>query len=162
MRILDVSFWSILVWAFADSLLRWFRRRRAPEAVHTYVPVHYLCGAVGVTLWALQIGNVDYDKARLAWLRTAGVLMTLAGWLLTFAGRNALGALWTPDVERVPPDSRVHSGPYARLRHPIYTGEAIFFLGISLYLGNVPTFVLLFIGGTVYNFYRAMIEQTER
>jgi protein-S-isoprenylcysteine O-methyltransferase Ste14 len=161
MRILDVIFWSIMLWAVADSLSRWFRRRHAPDVIHAYIPVHYIGAALGVTCWALQIGNVDYDKGRLEWLRITGVFMTLGGWIMTFAGRHALGRSWTPDVVRISPESRVQSGLYARLKHPIYAGEAVLFLGMSLYLGSVPTFVLLFIGGTVYNVYRAKVEQAK-
>ncbi len=162
-RLLDILFWALLLWALGDSLSRWLRMRRKPTPVlHTYVPIHYLGAAAGVTLWALHIGNIDYDKARIGWIQPVAVPITIAGWLLTRAGRNALGSQWTPDVVPIAPESRVGSGPYALMKHPIYIGETIFFFGISIYLANVPTFILLFLGGTLYNFYRASAELSER
>ena len=162
MTVLDALFWGTLLWALVDSLVRWRQIGRASRPlIHTYIPVHYLGAAVGVTLWALQIGNVNYDNINLGWLRSVAVALTLAGWLLTMIGRNALGQQWTPDVRAVAPGSRVASGPYALVKHPIYVGEAIFFLGVSMYLANAPTFVLLFIGGTLYNVYRASLEPSK-
>lgn len=156
---LSVMFWALVLWALADSVARWFRSREGPaRATHTYIPFHYVGGCAGLCLWALGIGAIDYEQHAMQWLRPVSLMIGLIGWILTLMARQALGDRWTPDVVHVPSSRRITAGPYAFLQHPIYVGEALFFLGVSIYLASIPVFAFVFVGGTAYNLYRARIE----
>jgi protein-S-isoprenylcysteine O-methyltransferase Ste14 len=73
------------------------------------------------------------DSTRWA-LKAAAVLLVLAGMLIVVSASKALGRGLTP-FPRPPESGRlVESGPYAVVRHPIYTGGILFFAGISLAL----------------------------
>ena len=48
--------------------------------------------------------------------------LTLAGILFTWWGRIHLGRLWSSAITRKEDHRVVDSGPYALVRHPIYTG----------------------------------------
>ena len=71
------------------------------------------------TAWMLaekRIWDVDYNGA----YALAGVM--LAGLLLTWWARLHLGRLWSSAISRKQDHSVVDTGPYAFVRHPIYTG----------------------------------------
>jgi protein-S-isoprenylcysteine O-methyltransferase Ste14 len=68
------------------------------------------------------------------WLKGAGVLLVLAGAsLIAMAGR-ALGSGLTPFPKPAEEGRLVDGGPYAVVRHPVYTGGILFAAGISLAL----------------------------
>ena len=68
------------------------------------------------------------------WLKGSGVLLVFGGaFLIVLAGR-ALGAGLTPFPKPAEEGQLVDDGPYAVVRHPVYTGGILFAAGISLAL----------------------------
>jgi protein-S-isoprenylcysteine O-methyltransferase Ste14 len=63
-------------------------------------------------------------------LRGLGAMFALLGALLVAWAWRALGPAATPFP--VPRGRLVATGPYAYVRHPIYTGGVLFFLGFAL------------------------------
>ena len=49
-------------------------------------------------------------------------IATVPGFLFAWWGRVHLGALWSASIARKPGHRVVDTGPYALVRHPIYTG----------------------------------------
>jgi protein-S-isoprenylcysteine O-methyltransferase Ste14 len=79
------------------------------------------------------------------WLKGAGALLVFGGaFLIVLAGR-ALGSGLTPFPRPADEGRLVDDGPYAVVRHPVYTGGILFAAGISLALSPwalVPTAAL--------------------
>jgi len=79
------------------------------------------------------------------WLKVAAVLLVFGGvFVIALAGR-ALGSGLTPFPKPSETGELVENGPYAVVRHPIYTGGILFTAGISLALSPwalVPAGVL--------------------
>ena len=81
-----------------------------------------LAGAALMTPWAERrlhlprLWPVGYAGA---WLL---VLLTLAGLLFTWWARIHLGRLWSGSITRKEGHRVIDTGPYAVVRHPIYTG----------------------------------------
>jgi protein-S-isoprenylcysteine O-methyltransferase Ste14 len=67
-----------------------------------------------------------------AWFAAIGVGIGLIGLVVVIWGVRALGAAATPFPLPRAEGRLVVSGPYALVRHPIYTGGALFFLGLAL------------------------------
>lgn len=68
------------------------------------------------------------------WLKGAGALLVFGGALVFVTAGRALGSGLTP-FPRPPADGEVvETGPYAVVRHPIYSGGLLFAAGISLVL----------------------------
>jgi protein-S-isoprenylcysteine O-methyltransferase Ste14 len=68
------------------------------------------------------------------WLKGAGALLVFAGALVFVAAGRALGSGLTPFPHPSSDSELVETGPYAVVRHPIYSGGILFAAGISLAL----------------------------
>jgi protein-S-isoprenylcysteine O-methyltransferase Ste14 len=73
------------------------------------------------------------DSARW-WLKGAGVVIAIAGGVVIASAARALGSGLTPFPSPADDAELVESGPYAVVRHPIYSGGILFLAGISLAL----------------------------
>ena len=65
-----------------------------------------------------------------------GVGLVVAGLLLCVWARVALGGNWSGTVTLKQNHEIVRAGPYRRIRHPIYTGLLLMFLGSAIALGE--------------------------
>jgi protein-S-isoprenylcysteine O-methyltransferase Ste14 len=95
--------------------------------------------------------NSSVDIGPLAWrfvpdsagIAYTGLALTLAGtgfaiWARAFLGRN-----WSAVVTIKEDHQMIQSGPYAAVRHPIYSGFLLAMLGSALALGEVRGLVAL-------------------
>jgi protein-S-isoprenylcysteine O-methyltransferase Ste14 len=75
---------------------------------------------------------IAYDR-RLVLL---GLAITVAGLALAVWARRHLGQYWSHDVVLKADHQLVRSGPYARIRHPIYSGVLLAMAGSTLAIGR--------------------------
>ena len=79
-------------------------------------------------------------------VRDLGVALAGLGVLLMIWARRHLGHYWSDKVEIKMNHQLISTGPYARLRHPIYTGMLLGIAGTALAVGEwrgVAAFLLL-------------------
>jgi len=69
-------------------------------------------------------------------VRIVGYGLTAAGMLLCVWARRRLGAYWSDKVALKVHHQLVRSGPYAHLRHPIYSGVLLAMAGTALAIGE--------------------------
>jgi protein-S-isoprenylcysteine O-methyltransferase Ste14 len=72
-----------------------------------------------------------------AWLRVIGVALTYSGLGLAVWARIVLGKNWSAAVTIKVDHQLVQRGPYAIVRHPIYSGLVLALLGSALFIGEV-------------------------
>jgi len=78
-----------------------------------------------------------------------GVAICALGLLVSIGARRALGNDWSRDVELKQGHKLVERGPYAFVRHPIYTGHLLMGLGTAIGSGMLVAFAglaLFFVG----------------
>ncbi len=71
-----------------------------------------------------------------AWLRWIGAALGFASLGFWFWTHAALGSLWSPNLELQPGHRMVTTGPYARIRHPMYTAIIGWMAGLALLAGD--------------------------
>lgn len=80
----------------------------------------------------------------------AAIVLCVGGAVALFASSSmALGKNWSFEARTLADHELIRSGPYARVRHPIYLGMLLFLLGMAVALGHwlqlllaIPLFVI--------------------
>lgn len=91
--------------------------------------VQFALMSLAVAAWA---AGPRWPAAGAGVLAAAGALLALAGGALALWAARVLGRSLTPFPPPARAGSLVTRGPYAAVRHPIYTGGILFFAGLSL------------------------------
>jgi len=98
-----------------------------------------LFGALALLAWPaahrgwLGVRFIPFSAAT-EWI---GAAVTVAGLLLAVWARRSLGGNWSAMVTLKEGHELIRSGPYRRIRHPIYTGILLAFLGTAIALGRI-------------------------
>jgi protein-S-isoprenylcysteine O-methyltransferase Ste14 len=94
-------------------------------------------GAMLLLVSVIPLGPLDdrFVPAGTA-ARAVGWAIAVVGLLLCVWGRRTLGRNWSGHVGIKSDHELIRSGPYARVRHPIYTGLILTFAGTAVYLGQ--------------------------
>jgi protein-S-isoprenylcysteine O-methyltransferase Ste14 len=75
------------------------------------------------------------------WPFWLGAAVTIAGLLFAVWAREHLGRNWSRSVTIKQGHELITSGPYAVVRHPIYTGSLAGFLGMAIAISQVRGFI---------------------
>jgi len=70
-------------------------------------------------------------------LNAIGLVLTVFGLALAIWARVTLGGNWSGNVTFKENHELIERGPYAYVRHPIYTAMLLMFLGTALALGTI-------------------------
>jgi len=100
--------------------------------------------AIVLVLLRTGRGNLDWLRIQL-WPRTLliallGDAVALAGLLIMLWARMVLGRNWSGGVNLKQDHELVMRGPYRFVRHPIYSGLLLLFLGWTIWGGYVRDF----------------------
>ena len=69
--------------------------------------------------------------------------MTIAGVMFAIWARVALGRNWSGTVTVKQNHELIRTGPYALVRHPIYTGITFAVLGTAIFDGEIRSIILI-------------------
>ncbi|MGB0050951.1 MAG: isoprenylcysteine carboxylmethyltransferase family protein [Terracidiphilus sp.] len=107
-----------------------------------------------VFIFIIAIALVSTNRIPLPWLYHPlwpvgllpfwlGAAVTIAGLLFAVWARVHLGRNWSRSVTIKQDHELITTGPYAAVRHPIYTGLLIALLGTAIALSQVRGFIML-------------------
>ncbi len=131
--------WLITWWVFAINVKTTIRRQPALSRLMNMV---LLWCAFGLLFWGRFIpvrGLMERFVPLSQWQFWAalGALLTLLGLLFTVWARVYLGRNWSGMFATIKADHElVTGGPYALVRHPIYSGLMLAFVGTALAIGQ--------------------------
>ncbi len=92
-------------------------------------------------------GVLSKYAGSILWHRTLAVgviadLITFGGLIVLLWARRSLGGNWSSDVVIKENHELIEHGPYAYVRHPIYSGVLLMALGAAIFSGRVGAFVI--------------------
>jgi protein-S-isoprenylcysteine O-methyltransferase Ste14 len=116
-------FLTWMIWALSWFIAAvWSRRTAARPSFVQELPYRVVTAIGALLLFGVEFRafphgwDVSYD---VAWLMVA---LIVAGFAFCWWARIHLGALWSGTITRKQDHRVVETGPYALVRHPIYTG----------------------------------------
>jgi protein-S-isoprenylcysteine O-methyltransferase Ste14 len=100
------------------------------------IPILALTFILLLTGW-LRIGVLALPfMPRSEAMRDLGLVLTVCGLAVAFWARHHLGRYWSDKVEVKVDHRLISSGPYAHMRHPIYSGVLLAVAGTALAFGE--------------------------
>jgi protein-S-isoprenylcysteine O-methyltransferase Ste14 len=107
-----------------------------------------------VLIFLIAIALLSIPRIPLSWLYVQlwppgywpfwlGAALTVAGLLFAVWAREHLGRNWSRSVTIKQGHELITTGPYAVVRHPIYTGILTGFLGMAIAISQVRGFIVV-------------------
>jgi protein-S-isoprenylcysteine O-methyltransferase Ste14 len=127
--------WAFYWWATSLDVKETTRREPFVSRLLHLGPI----AVAGMILWAprFDVAGLDARFTPAApWAFWAGAAITFAGLAFAVWARRHIGRNWSAIVTLKQDHELVTSGPYAFVRHPIYTGLLFGFLGSAIALGQ--------------------------
>jgi protein-S-isoprenylcysteine O-methyltransferase Ste14 len=126
-----LAYWVISAWGVR-------RNERGESAGERFLTALVVAGgSYLVFARSLYLGPLDRrfvpESER---IRMVGVILIAAGLGFSVWARRHLGKFWSARVTLKEGHELIQSGPYARVRHPIYSGIALAMVGTALFSGQ--------------------------
>jgi protein-S-isoprenylcysteine O-methyltransferase Ste14 len=116
-------------------------KRNARSIPRGAMLVHVLILILAFGLVLTHYFSVGFLRARIVpargWIEWSGCAMAFAGFAFTIWARYHLGRNWSGTVTVKEGHTLIRSGPYALVRHPIYTGLSLALLGCAMIYGEL-------------------------
>jgi protein-S-isoprenylcysteine O-methyltransferase Ste14 len=149
---------KIAYWSWLAVLLVWLpgqftskRDARVPNLA-LQIPTSMLLVACFLVLFTPRLSGFGRPiTPHSAILGSTGLVLDLAGVAFAICARVVLGRNWSGFLMTVKEDHRlVQRGPYAIVRHPIYTGLALGAFGVALTIGTLAAYAAFAAGLTAF------------
>jgi protein-S-isoprenylcysteine O-methyltransferase Ste14 len=132
------ALWIIFCVYWTVSAMRVKRTRRTESSALRVATVAVLgCGAVLVFSRATNFGILSRrfipDEAL---IKAIAVALVACGISIAIWARRHLGEFWSARVTLKEDHQLIQTGPYARVRHPIYSGLLLAMIGTGLFVGE--------------------------
>lgn len=136
---------SIMQWAWLVFAVYWLvaalrvnRVKRREPGVDTLVRI--LLGGTAFALFYYSDPRFRTLNGRFVpdapWIQGLGAALTCAGIGFAIWARTHIGRYWSSSVSLRVGHELVRSGPYSRIRHPIYSGILLALLGTAVVIGR--------------------------
>lgn len=127
--------WAVYWWVSSRHVKSSVRRESAASRLAHVGPL--MLAAILLAMPNLPIRFLGERFLPLAtWPFAVGAALTAAGLLFTVWARRHIGANWSATVTIKEGHELIVSGPYALVRHPIYTGLLLAFVGSAMAIGE--------------------------
>jgi len=131
--------------------LYWFVSAADVKSANRSGRAAYIASRVVLVVVILLLSRLHIFRSRAAlhapWLLALGLVLFFAGLGLAVWARLYIGRNWGMPMSQKEDPELVTTGPYSKVRHPIYTGIISAMLGTALALSLVWLFVAVILGG---------------
>ncbi len=152
--LLFVVYWAL---AAVSAKRNVSRRRWGVELGFRVVLILIVVALLQFRSFRQFLGEIQRSVNHSAVLGWTGAALCVLGFGLSIYARRHIGRNWGMPMSRKEQPELVTSGPYSRIRHPIYTGLIVAMLGSAIAVSIVWALVLVVVGA--YFVYSARREE---
>jgi protein-S-isoprenylcysteine O-methyltransferase Ste14 len=156
--------WILLGIYWAVEALRAKRTVRRQSTLSMALHLVTVCAA-GLLVWDpdTAIGFLGHRLTSAAgWVQWVGLTLTVCGCAFTIWARACLGSNWSAIATVKQDHELISRGPYAWVRHPIYSGLLLALVGTAIALGEIRAFIGLGLAFIAFLLKSAAEEQLMR
>ena len=124
------ALWNIMAWRVKEAAQSESRVSRLSHVVPLLIAAYLLAGKVPLPLLHDRFAPLSI------WTAALGAALTFAGLAFAIWARFIIAGNWSSYVELKQDHELIVEGPYAFVRHPIYTGLLLAFVGSALAVGE--------------------------
>ncbi len=129
--------WWIFAAYWAITALRVKRTKEREKSVDRLITLAVVVVAYELLFAHLRLGPLNLRcLPNEPWIAWAGIAITWAGVAVAIWARYTLGEYWSARVTLKEGHELIHTGPYAYVRHPIYTGMLVGCIGATMVIGE--------------------------
>jgi protein-S-isoprenylcysteine O-methyltransferase Ste14 len=138
LRQLEFLPWNafLIYWIISAARLKQIKREEEPAGRLLHIAViviaFYLLFYTSFGIAMLDVRFIPYDLR----IQYVGIALTWLGVAFAIWARYSIGANWSGRVTLKVDHQLIQSGPYAFVRHPIYTGLLVANAGTALFIGE--------------------------
>ncbi|MGC2194995.1 MAG: isoprenylcysteine carboxylmethyltransferase family protein [Terriglobales bacterium] len=124
-------YWAISAWGV--------RRNERGESSSQRFLTALVLGCGGYLIFARSSGLGPLDRRFVPddpAIKAAAMVLLVAGLGISIWARRHIGQFWSGRVMLKENHQLIQSGPYARVRHPIYSGLLLAMIGTALFVGE--------------------------
>lgn len=157
-----VALWALLALGIRMVYARRARRKKARSGTpHTRL---HPCGIVSMMLWMVLIAlfifapnlvmdhRITFSLPSSMFFQIVGLIGLTAGLWILIRAHQALGEFWALKLFLKEAHRVIDVGPYAYVRHPMYTSYFIWYAGTLLFLRNYTMVAILLMA--IIGYYR--------
>jgi len=140
--------WMLIGIYWVVGIVRTKRTAKRQPTLASALDIVILCAA-GLLIWdpATAIGFLGYRlTSAAAWVQWLGLSATICGCAFAIWARAFLGSNWSSVAAVKQNHELILRGPYAVVRHPIYTGLLLALAGTAITVGEIRAFIGLGLG----------------
>jgi protein-S-isoprenylcysteine O-methyltransferase Ste14 len=137
-----ITCWTIFVtfwWVSAARTKPIAEKQSLQSALAHRIPVGLASWLLAVPKFPPPLNHVVLPRN--VFSQIIGVVICVGGLSVTLWARRILAGNWSSDVTFKHGHELVRTGPYRFVRHPIYTGLLLMFLGTAIYIGELRGFL---------------------
>jgi len=113
---------------------------RADNFLFPAITIATLC-ALAISFWDFMV--LQQSVYRFGWFNVIGLALFTPGIIIYLAARLTMGRFFSKRLNLIEGHKLVTLGVYKYVRHPSYTGSALFLLGFTLLLNSILGFIVM-------------------
>lgn len=159
-------FEEVIFWAFFSAALvelawigraqRALRSRESLKKRQRDVAIYFCLLSIIVVPLVLGYARIGVLPG---WLFYPGLGLFVVGNVFTLWARSILGRFWSGEVRVLTDHSVIDKGPYRLIRHPMYTGQLLTYVGFGLALQSWAAILFILIMFSIGYSNRIHIEE---